>query len=262
MLDKYYIDALLDDGSVLLVYIGKIVLAGVALARVSTELFLPDGSRIGGSALGMRLVRRPGFMQCGPVELRGEQLRFATRTLRGELTYRARAAPWTARVPFFARGGHALHWDVELPDADVQGQLHVAGRTLQIAGRGYRDRVWFDFPLARLPLRQLHWGRAYAGSHASTWTRAELADGALIEAGWQDGESLPGVPPALELTQDRTLVHGPVIDLEALHLGPLRPLLRWTTHDPVQHKWAAAARLAGVAGRAVHEVVTWKLAGP
>jgi hypothetical protein len=256
VLDKWYVDTLLADSSVLLVYLGRIIVAGVPLLRVTSDLFLPDGTRISGSSIGLRFSCAPGRLRCGPATIEVERLRFETTTLSGDLTFSARDKPFYVRDPFLSRGEHRLSWQVEVPDADVRGELRSAGRRVEIEGRGYRDRVWLDFPHARVPLRTLRWGRAIAGPHAATWVTAET-DRETISLGWQDGVMLDGPPPTLALSEERSLVHGPVVDLEGLRLGPLRPLLRLCTHNPVQHKWAARAKLGGVDGRAVHELVSW-----
>jgi hypothetical protein len=123
-----------------------------------------------------------------------------------------------------------------------------------VEGRGYRDRVSFDIVPWNLPLRRLHWGRVAAGPHAATWVQAETQDG-RIEAGWHDGALIRSQPPQLELCDDRELLAGPVVDLEGLHLGPLRPLLRAITRNPFQKKCTARAILQGAVGHAVYETV-------
>jgi hypothetical protein len=256
VLDKWYVDTLLADGTVLLVYLGRAVLAGVPLVRVTCALFLPDGRHLQGSASGLRFSRTERGLRCGPASIEGERLRFETPGFAGELTLAPRAPAVRLREPFLARGTHTLHWHVEVPDADVSGELRVQGERRAIEGRGYRDHVWLDFPLLRLPLRKLRWGRACAGSHAATWVVAETQD-EVISAGWHDGVLGPGRPTSLVLRDERTIVEGPLVDLAGLRLGLLRPLLRLSTHDPIQHKWAARAELDGELGWAVHELVTW-----
>jgi len=76
-----------------------------------------------------------------------------------------------------------------------------------------------------------------------------------LRAGFADGKPRAGTPEGLVLGTPRTLVVGPVVELEGLQLGALRPLLRLATRDPQQHKWAAPATLQGEPARAVHERV-------
>lgn len=95
-----------------------------------------------------------------------------------------------------------------------------------------------------------------AGEHSVSFLHADVgAHAPPLVAGVCDGEALSGMPQALVLGASRELVAGPIIDLQGLHLGALRPLLRLATRNPDQHKWAAAATLHGEAGRAVHELV-------
>lgn len=251
---KWYVDTLLDDGTVLLVYLGKITLAGVPLVRVTADLFSTLG-RVSSSAAGGHLLEREPFtVRCGSAEIQGDELRWETPALSGHLRFAARHAPVTLRQPFLSQAGRSLDWCVEVPDADVSGELTVGGRVQHVQGRGYRDRVSFDIVPWKLPLRRLHWGRVAAGPHAATWVEADTADG-RIEAGWHDGALIPSRPPQLELFDQRELLAGPVVDLEGLQLGPLRPMLRAMTRNPFQRKWTARATLQGVVGRAVHETV-------
>jgi hypothetical protein len=145
---------------------------------------------------------------------------------------------------------------VEVPDADVRGEVHWPGGSMAIEGRGYRDRVWADIPLWRLPLQDLRWGRAVAGGHACVWVTA-TCPGGVVAAAWQDGHLIREglVPPVTG--PGRVLLEGPVIDLQGLHLGPLRAPLGHLLHAPSQVKQASEASIGGVSGRAVHEVVTW-----
>lgn len=251
---KWYIDTLLDDGTVLLVYLGKITLAGVPLVRVTADLFSPLGRVSSSAAGGLLLEQGPCAVRCGSAEIQGDELRWETPAISGRLRFAARHAPVTLRQPFLSQAGRSLEWCVEVPDADVIGELKVEGRVQHIQGRGYRDRVSFDIAPWNLPLRRLHWGRVAAGPHAATWVQADTADG-RIEAGWHDGALIPSRPPQLELRGERELLAGPVVDLEGLHLGPLRPLLRAITRNPFQRKWTALAVLQGAVGHAVHETV-------
>jgi len=254
-LDKWCVDTLLPDGTVLLVYLGRLLLAGKALVRVTAELFNTDGSRIAGSAEGGAFKPADGRLLCGQADIEGERLRFRTPGLSGELRFVARR-PAFAPGPLLTRGARALSWTVEVPDADVTGELHWPGGGRALHGRGYRDRVTFDILPWRLPLRTLRWGRAVAGEHSVSFLHADVgAHAPPLVAGVCDGEALSGMPQALVLGASRELLAGPIIDLQGLHLGALRPLLRLATRNPDQHKWAAAATLHGEAGRAIHELV-------
>lgn len=259
-LEKWYIDALLDDGSVLLVYFGALTIFSVRLARLMAELFPPRGPVVRGAANVHRIAGGEDQLQFGSATIVGDRLRFATPGLSGELVYRPRWPPLTLREPFLAEGSRSLHWTVEIPDADVTGTLRWPGGGRAVAGRGYRDRVWFDLPLWRFPIRELIWGRAVAGEHAATWVHATTPQGA-IAASWLDGRivSGDGGPPAgVELGASRVFLDADVTGLEGLRLGALRGPIQRLSGDPHETKWQASCEIAGEQGIAVHEVARWR----
>lgn len=261
-LEKWYIDVLLDDGAVLLVYFGALTLSRVRFARITAELFPPDGPVVRGSAAVRHIVGAEGILRFGPATLAGDRLRFATAGLSGELVYHSRRPPCMLREPFLAEGSRTLHWSVEIPDADVTGTLGWPGGTRAIAGRGYRDRVWFDLLPWRFPIRELVWGRAAAGDHAATWVRA-TTDRRIIAASWLDGRAAAGdggsgPPPEVTLGPARVFLDADVAGLEGLRLGALRGPLRRLTGDPHETKWQAPCTIAGAQGVAVYEVVRWR----
>jgi hypothetical protein len=253
-LEKWYLDVLFDDGTVLLVYVGRLAFFGVRTARLTAELFLPDGKTIRGDA-----PLRSGHGSLA--DARGSEgagrLRFVTEGLSGDLEYRPRAAPFALRDPFLAMpDGRAISWHVEIPDSDVRGSLSWRQGGRDVVARGYRDHVVFDVLPWRFPLRRLEWGRAACGDRAATWARADTRDG-RIEAGWADGRPCSAPPAELALGTPRVLVDAHVLGLEALHLRPLRPLLARAGFDPYETKLASPCTLGGSPGRAVHEVVTF-----
>ncbi len=256
-LEKWYIDTLMDDGAVLLVYLGYVRALGVWVSRVTAELFLPDGSAVRGSAAAHRVSGAGDRLSFGPARIDGEDLHFETPGLSGRLTFSARHRPVTLAAPFLTQGRRQLHWEVEVPDADVTGEVRWPSGSRPIAGRGYRDRVWYDLLPWRFPVRELVWGRAAAGEHAATWVRATTRMGE-IATGWMDGAVDPEALAAVHLGEARVLVRAAVADLEVLRLGALRYLVRLLAGDPVETKWAAPATIAGARGAAIHEVVRWR----
>ncbi len=255
-LDKWYVDTLLPNGSIVLVYLGSITAGPFRFSRVTADLFLPDGSRHGGGATGRRPRMGDIRADLGAGGFDGGLLWWRTAGLSGELAFTSRYPGFELRCPFLTAGHRSLHWVVEVPDADVQGEVRWPGGSLAVEGRGYRDRVWADIPLWRLPVTELRWGRAVAGEHSCVWVAATGSEGTAAEA-WQDGHrAAEGFVPPLA-GPGRVFLEGPVIDLEGLRLGPLRTPLGRLLHAPIQVKQASAASLGGEIGRAVHEVVTW-----
>lgn len=263
--EKWYSDVLLDDGTVILVYFGALTLLGVRLARVTAELFPARGPVVRGSAA-VRHIAGEGEdrLRFGPASIVDGHLRFATSGLSGDLVYCPRYLACVPREPFLERGGRALHWAVEIPDADVTGTLEWPGGARSVTGRGYRDRVWFDLPPWSFPIRELAWGRAVAGEHAAMWVRATTDQGSIASS-WLDGlAALPtgesGLPGGVVLRPGRVFLDADVSALEGLRLGrPMRSLVRRLSGDPHETKWQAPCAIAGEDGVAVHEVVRWRV---
>lgn len=261
-LEKWYIDALLEDGAVVLVYLGALTLYGVRLARVTAEIFPPGGRVVRGSEVVRHIAGGQGILRFGAATITDHRLVFRTAGLSGELHYQPRYPSCMLREPFIAQGDRTLHWDVEIPDADVTGTLEWPGGQRAITGRGYRDRVWFDLSPWRFPIRELIWGRAVAGEHAAMWVRATTDQG-VVAAGWRNGrmvipEDASGPPLGVELGRGRVFLDADVSNLEGLRLGILRDLIRRLSGDPHETKWQAPCAIEGTPGVAVHEVVRWR----
>ena len=141
-LEKWYVDTLMPDGSVLLVYLGRMRLWGVSTAKLTAELFRPGEPSREGSAGASDVVWQDGSVRLGPAKLSERVLGWETRGLSGELEFTSRFPNPGIRTPFLESGGRRLDWTLELPDADVRGQVRWPGGSLDIVGRGYRDRVW------------------------------------------------------------------------------------------------------------------------
>ncbi len=257
ILEKWYIDTLMDDGAVLLVYLGRVRLLGVWFSRMTAELFSADGSVVRGDASARNVTGSEERLVFGPARIEGEDLTFEMPGLSGRLAFAARHPALALADPFLAEGARQLKWDIEIPDANVTGEVRWPSGGRDVAGRGYRDRVWFDLLPWRFPIRELVWGRAVAGEHAAMWVQATTRRGQVVE-GWLDGAPAPEARAAVELGASRVLVESAVVDLQGLRIGALRPLLRRFTGDPTEVKWAAPATIASAEGVAIHEVVRWR----
>ena len=158
--------------------------------------------------------------------------------------------------PLFRDGRRQLRWIVEVPDAEVEGELEWDSRRLAVSGRGYRDYLALDLLPWRVPLRELRWGRAACGEHARCWASQRLGNG-VREGTWSDGSVTPGYePPPLE--HERVIQQGPVADLPVMRIGPLRSILQRLARDPHQTRIVARTTLGGEPGWAVQEVVRWR----
>jgi hypothetical protein len=259
-LDKRYIDVLLPDQTVLLLYIGELKLLHLRAARVMADLYLADGTQIHAAAGVERLQAGRDSLQAGPLEIDGDRLTFYMPALAGQLVYHSRWPACSLREPFLEQRGRRLMWTLEVPDADVEGRLTWPSGRLDVSGRGYRDRVWLNFPLWRFPIRRLDWGRAVAGCHAATWVRAATA-GRTVATSWVDGktlaecQSIPASGVALGPYQ-------PFVDTDIVDVLRIRPrAFRTVAHRLLggihETKRRGQCLICGHEGVAVHEVVTW-----
>ncbi|MGA2448284.1 MAG: hypothetical protein ABTD50_06400 [Polyangiaceae bacterium] len=143
-LERWYVDVLLDDGTVVLVYLGRLQVLGASWARATAEIFFSDGRIVRGSSAVTKPAGEPGCVRFGNTAIEGKVLKISAGDVHGELRYRARAAAHCPRTPWLAVGSRTLTWSVEVPDADVEGRLSWPMGRLDVTGRGYRDRVHFD----------------------------------------------------------------------------------------------------------------------
>jgi hypothetical protein len=256
-LEKWYVDVLLPDGAVLLVYLVWLRVLGVARTRIAAELFRPGLPVVRGDSPAARLAGGEGWLDLGAARIDGEVLSFHTPGISGRLAYAPRHPAAELGHPLLADGARRLDWTVEVPDADVEGELAWPGGRLPVRGRGYRDRVWLDLLPWRLPLRELSWGRIAAGPRATTWAVARLSGGGECSAAWADGRAIPAASRPGTLGEPRVLVESKVADLPGLRLGALRPVLRRLSRDPREVKWACPASIDAFTGVAIHERVRW-----
>ena len=81
--EKWYIDTLLPDGSVLIVYLGRMHLLGLSLGRVNAELLRPGRPPIKGHAIARRVHGEGDTLRFGSAIIDGEWLSFKTAGLSG-----------------------------------------------------------------------------------------------------------------------------------------------------------------------------------
>jgi hypothetical protein len=255
-LTKWYLDVLLDDGTVLSLSVGQISMARLRVARVAADFFPSHGQHVSGSAEALGIERGVEGCSCSAAKIEGETLRFQTDRIQGDLRFLPRYPAVVLKEPFLEHEGRQIRWHVEVPDADVTGTLRVQGSPLPIEGRGYRDRVEVEFTPWGLPLRMMRWSRAVAGSHAAVWVEATTARD-VISCSWKDG--VAGAHVGHDVCDaSRPLLVGATVDLDSWRLGPLAPVIRKVTHDPYQEKRAGRAKLDGCEGVGVQELVRFR----
>lgn len=253
--EKWYADVFLEDGSLLIVTVGRLVLLGISLDRLSVDLHRPDGSRLSlAGPLGR--ARRDGASLTYPrASLTPERLDWTLESLAGSLRFVTRFGPFTPADPVLSRGGRRLRWFVSVPDGDVEGMLRTPQGSVPVRGRGYRDFVALDLPPWAWRGARLRWGRAIRPGQASVWFRLASALGTL-EATWANGVMRPVFhPPAL--AREERLTDSLLTDLPIMRVGSVRRLLAHLGGRPRQVR-TTASLVDGLPGRAIHELVTWE----
>ena len=254
-IEKWYADAFLDDGSLLIVTLGRLRLLGVQFDRLSVELHRPGGGRIvasGGLGPGRWAgsVLRYRFAELGP-----RQLRWNLPGCGGSLAFTSRYPCFTPRDPVLQRGRRRLRWIVECPDGEVQGELLLPSGRVAVRGRGYRDYVVLDLLPWALRGCELRWGRSVSHETAQVWFRlATPAD--TVTATWLNGVVQHDGPLPM-LAQERVLSEAPLADLPLMRIGPVRWLLSHLAGRPELVRKTAAS-VSGMPCRAVDELVTWR----
>jgi hypothetical protein len=257
-LEKWYVDTLLDDGAVLIIYLGILRIAGAQVSRATVEFFPLAGTPIFGRSSSGPVENDAAHVRIGDVRLDANGVRFAAGPLQGSLRFAPRSAGVELVAPMLRDGAHTLTWNIEVPDADVEGTLAVGTVSRNVRGRGYRDRVLTDIAPWRFPVRSLSWGRACAGTHAATWVDMRTLSGERTAAALVDGEIRRGVtdiPPEVVLTDARVLLATRVTAHRAFGLGLLRPVARFLYGDPHEEKRAGRAWIGDASGFALWETV-------
>jgi hypothetical protein len=254
-LEKWYCDVLAADGTLLIVMLGRVRLAGLPWARLAVELHRPDGGGARDAATLRRFRRTADGAAFVGGELRPTLVRWTGPGIAGTVHLTPRFGPCTPGDPLLAIGRSALRWSVEVPDADAAVELSWRGGRLAVRGRAYCDRVLLDAMPRRLGLRRLTWGHAASPLGAAWWLEL-VTRRRRIAATWRDGLLVDGcAPPGLEPA--RTLVDRRVADLPILQIPPLGAVVRWLAGNPRQQRWLA--RVPGPQPAwAVHELVRWR----
>jgi hypothetical protein len=244
--EKWYLDAFLDDGSFLLVVVGRLRALGTSWARLNVEWHPLEGQSI---RLGVPLHEIAGPLTDA------QQVRWDLPASAGELSLVSGPAPIVLRDPLLRDGRRVLRWSMLTPDSEVTGWLRVGDRRMPCRGRAYRDYLMVDLTPWRMRRWRLQWGRAVSASHSQIWFRLETPSESLAGR-WEDGvaSARPEPPHLLGM---RVLADEPVIELPIFQFGALGRALARLAGEPRQRRVLATTTIAGEPARAVHEDVQW-----
>jgi hypothetical protein len=244
--EKWYLDAFLDDGSFLLVVVGRLRALGTSWARLNVEWHPRESRPV---RLGVPLADVSGEL------LSPHRVRWELPALAGELVFPAEQTPIVLREPLIQEGDRSLRWHMLTPDAPVTGWLRAGERRVPCRGRAYRDYLMVDLPPWRMRGWALGWGRAVSASHSQIWFRLETPREAIAE-GWFDGAAGASPEPP-RLIETQVLADHPIIELPIFQFGALGRALAAVAGDPRQRRVLAATTIAGEPARAVQEDVRW-----
>ncbi len=254
-LEKWYLDVVGDDGTLLIVTLGELRLGGLRRARLAAELHRPDGTTVRDTLSLAHFRRTSGGCTFAAGGLEPDGLAWRAPGLSGSVRLVPRFPAFTPADPLLATRRRSLRWTVEIPDADAAVDLTWPTGRLALGGRAYCDRVLLDAMPWRLGLRRLAWGHAVFPTGATWWLEL-VTRRHTIAATWRDGVLSAGcAPPALEPA--RTLGDYRVVDLPVLRIPPLGTVVRWLAGDPHQQRWLARA-VGAERGWSVHELVRWR----
>jgi hypothetical protein len=173
----WYFDALLDDGTVAVVWFGDNWFYGSHKRAVTIELTPPGKPtrRI------MRTFDDPGAfssdhadIQIGPHRFKGDLETYAIHVDAAEtggvgcdLALRRRVASYRPATGYIKAGDSFFAWLVAVPEGAVTGTLTADGVTRQVTGSGYHDHNWGNVSPADL-FDNWWWGAAEAAATRSS----------------------------------------------------------------------------------------------
>src|SRR6266851_10094806 len=170
----WYFDALLDDGTVAVVWFGDNWFYGLHKRAVTIELTPPGKPtrRI------MRTFDDPAAfssdhadIQIGPHRFKGDLETYAIHVDAAEtggvgcdLALRRRVASYRPATGYIKAGDSFFAWLVAVPEGAVTGTLTADGVTRQVTGSGYHDHNWGNVSPADL-FDNWWWGRGITGGY-------------------------------------------------------------------------------------------------
>lgn len=255
-LRKWYLDAVSDDGRVVIVYWASLRFGPVSLTVASLLDSAP------GRAPRTRLAVNGGDEpreRDGVVEWSHDGL-----GVRGRWT---RAFPAIDRSLLTGAGGR-IAWRCAAPGASVT--LEIGGE--RVEALGYAEVLDVTAAPWTLPIRELRWGRAVSAHGSVVWIdwrgpapRTDVFVDGVPQPARVGDDTIEGDSFSLHLTRDRTLRDGPI---GTTALAGVPGISAWAPArflTTLESKWVSRATFAG-GGRewsswAVHEIVRFPEAG-
>ena len=248
---KWYLDCSAPDGAAAVVYAGHLTLGRVTAPYVEVLVRSRSATHVHVKKLSA------GF---GVFDL-PERITLEAPALDVSGTWNRLAREFSATL--IDDPSLRIEWCCRMPRADVSIRL-PGGHA--IAGVGYAEHLSFDGTTARLPFRQLRWGRFIGAERHVIWIdwgvpsarRWVFVDGLRVEAAAVTSQMVQWPGGRLEIDAGLTMRSGTIAEAVAGRWG------RWLPRglaSATESKWASQARLiegaAGVDGQVIHEIVQW-----
>ena len=253
--EKWYLDCVTADGAGVIYYAARIGVGPVAV-RCSETLHwrAGDPAAVNRTVLGGQL---PTATSAG--------IAWRSRALDAH----GRWAPLGSGVPttiLHEEAAGRIEWTCFCPSGPAA--VSIGGEPRE--GLGYVERLVITLPPARLPIRELRWGRFIAARHSCVWIRWRgpperswcFHNSRAVDAAMPELHQLSWGGYRLRLAPGATLRSGRIADTAFKHNGLLRRLVPAAVRDIAETKWCSRGVLTDVDGRehagwAIHEVALW-----
>ncbi|HUJ42208.1 MAG TPA: hypothetical protein VLW52_01250 [Opitutaceae bacterium] len=255
-IEKWYLDSVAPEGSGMIGYAARLAWGPCSIRCAETLRWRADGQpaetrfTLGGSQ---------------PRET-ADGVTWRCRALEAEGQWRREGAP-LATVTLVEEPRGRIDWTCLCPAAQVA--VRVGGESQD--GFGYVERLAMTLPPARLPIRQLRWGRFLADSQNLLWIEWRGAadrrwcfhNGRPVHVSMSDPRALAWEGHRLRLEAGFTLRSGRVLNTALQAAGGLRWLLPRAIRNLEETKWCCAGVLTDRDGRehsgwAIHEIVHFR----
>jgi hypothetical protein len=174
--------------------------------------------------------------------------------------------PGIAPVVLHEESAGRIEWTCRCPAARASVRI---GAT-PYEGLGYAEQLVLTLPFARLPFRELRWGRFVTEAHHCVWIRWRgrverswcFHNARLVDANLTNAHELTWHGHRLQLARGMTLRSGRVADTIAADAGWWRGLIPASLGKVEETKWCSRGVLTDAQGRghtgwAIHEVANF-----
>lgn len=251
-IEKWYLDCVTAEGAGMIGYAARISWGALAVRCAETLRWDPAESPV---------VNRTAFGGPLPVATAGEVC-WRSPVVQAEGCWRT-PGPCVSTVILHEEPAGRVEWTCCCPSARVEASVEG----IRCEGLGYAERLVMTLPPARLPIRELRWGRFIAGAQSCVWIqwrgpihRTWCFHNAIpVDADRAEAQTITWRGHRLQLEPGRILRSGRIGDTAFKDAGRWRRLLPASIVDVEETKWCCRGILTDAQGRphagwAIHEV--------